>query len=109
MNGEPRRQCSSLTCYSYLCEAEEQSQPSGGVEGVVDLVLDGCLTSGTVPVRPLGLRFAPRNGFALDALTVVVVTTTPKELLSLQLRLVVSVIPALTGNAYTISNDFWDI
>ena len=88
--GKPRRQCSRLTLnYSYLCEAEEQPQSAGGIESVVDLVLDGCLAGGT------GALFAPLDVVALDALSGAVVSTAPKELLGLQLRRVVSVIPAL--------------
>ena len=64
-----------MTCYSYLSEAEEQPQSSGGIEGVVDLVPDGCLTSGTVPLGPLCVLFAPLNGSAIDALLMVVETT----------------------------------
>ena len=91
-------------CIPYLSEAEEQPQSPGGIEGVVDLVLDGCLTSGAIPIDfgiavefngSLLFRVAPVDGCAIDALSVIVEPTAPEELLGLQLRLVVGVTPAL--------------
>ena len=77
-------------CIPYLSEAEEQPQSPGGIEGVVDLVLNGCFAGGAIQVRT-----APLDGRAIDALGVVVEPTAPEELLGLQLGLVVGVTPAL--------------